>query len=211
MSSISITYNGHTFRRYPDSQNSSDRAYYKPSGADRKKGIQALHQEVWKEANGVGTIPKGFHVHHLDHDTENNDPANLVLLEGYAHRQHHGYTEENRAKLAAAQAAAVEAAKAWHSSPEGLAWHAEHARESIVARPVLDLTCEQCGGPNVTQGNGRDRFCSNRCKAAWRRESGVDDEDRTCAACQQTFRINRYSRARTCSRKCAWVLRRAGD
>lgn len=209
--SISITYNGRTYRRYPDSENAADRRYYKPSGADRKHGVQALHQEVWKDAHGVDAIPEGFHVHHADHDTENNAPDNLVLIQASAHATHHMTTPERQEMSREAIKVAQEAARAWHSSPEGVAWHSEHGRQQWEKREPRRGTCDQCGEPFDTLAISPVRFCSNRCKSAWRRESGLDDEDRTCPVCGQMFRVNRYSQSRSCSRRCAWVLRRSGD
>ena len=204
-----ITFNGVRFRRYPDSPHQADRRYYKPGQADRMRGVQALHQEVWKQANGVDAIPEGFHVHHDDHDVDNNDPSNLVLVSNSDHQRHHSNQPDRIEWSKKAIKIAQEAAKAWHASEEGRAWHSQHALTSIQARPVLDLVCDQCGGPNPTQGNGRDRFCSNKCKSAWRRDAGVDDETRTCLACGDEFTVNKYQKSKCCSKKCAWVIRRA--
>ncbi len=53
-----------------------------------------LHQAVWIQANG--TIPKGFDVHHLDGNKDNNEPSNLKLEEKPEHgrRHHYTYTED---------------------------------------------------------------------------------------------------------------------
>lgn len=208
--STTIQYNGVTFRRYPDSERSSDRAYYRPHVADRQRGVQSLHQEIWKDANGVDSIPEGFHVHHADHDTENNDPTNLVLIHGSEHASHHANDPARHEAQQRAIQAAIAAAPEWHRSEEGQQWHAEHAKEQWDKRQPDQRTCEQCGEQYETITIQKEtRFCSNACKSANRRESGVDDEDRTCEACSSTFRVNRYSKSRSCSRRCAWALRRA--
>lgn len=49
----------------------------------------SLHQdrsEEWLRAR----LKDGFHVHHLDGDHWNNDPSNLVLVEGKDHMRLHG-------------------------------------------------------------------------------------------------------------------------
>lgn len=201
-----IVFNGITFRRYPDSQTAADRRYYKPSGADRKRGVGALHQEVWKAANGRD-IPAGHHVHHADHDADNNDPSNLVLITASDHASHHGQDPARRPAQLRAMGIAQEAAKEWHGTDEGLAWHSEHAREIWANKALEDKVCEHCGETYSVRTIGKASYCSNRCKSAARRESGVDDETRQCAICGERYTCNRYSKGRTCSRKCRVALR----
>lgn len=203
-----ITYRGITFRRYPDSPHQSDRRYFKPAQGDRLRGVQALHQEIWKDAHGVTEIPEGHHVHHADHNVDNNDPANLVLIPYGEHAKHHMSQPERIAMSREAIKVAQEAAKKWHASDAGRAWHSEHAQTTIVDRPVLEMSCECCGESYTSQGNGQDRFCSRNCRAQARRLSGVDDETRTCPACGAEFTVNKYAKKKSCSRKCAWVIRK---
>lgn len=56
-----------------------------------------LHHKVWLNAHPHRTpawfrerVKEGFDVHHLDGDSENNDPANLVLIEHTDHMRIHG-------------------------------------------------------------------------------------------------------------------------
>lgn len=42
------------------------------------------------EAWLIDRLVDGFHVHHLDHDHANDDPENLVLIEGDDHMELHG-------------------------------------------------------------------------------------------------------------------------
>lgn len=199
--SEAVVFNGITFRRWPESSNWADRSYFTPGGSYRKRGVGRLHQEVWKAAHGP--IPAGHDIHHLDENPLNNDLANLAALPGAEHHSRHGHggVVSPQARAAAAE---------WHGSEAGLAWHVEQGRRSWEGRTGVDRTCAQCGSTfdSVTR-RADDRFCSNNCKSAWRRACGVDDEDRACQGCGQTFRVNRYSRTRCCSRKCAWVVRRA--
>jgi predicted nucleic acid-binding Zn ribbon protein len=92
--------------------------------------------------------------------------------------------------------------KKWHASEEGLAWHKAHARDSINSIPETLHICEFCGNEYMSKATGHNKFCSNSCKSAARRRSKVDDEDRTCIICGKTFRTNKYSTTKTCSRKC---------
>lgn len=197
----SVEFNGITFRRYPDAKQRSDRVYFVPGGSYRKRGVGRLHEEVWKSAHGP--IPDGCHIHHIDGDPGNNAVSNLECLTPGEHLREHWTperAERQREHLDAIRHLAAE----WHGSPEGRAWHSEHAARSILSVEPVEHTCEQCGAGYVTRPKSINRFCSNACKSAWRRKSGVDDVDRECVVCEATFRVNKYSHAKTCSRACGW-------
>src|SRR5689334_10074016 len=84
-----VEFNGIKFRRYPEATRYSDRMYFKPGPADAGRGIQNLHIEIWKSVHGR-RVPRGWHVHHLDGDALNNDPANLDAMPGRDHHRLHG-------------------------------------------------------------------------------------------------------------------------
>lgn len=100
-------------------------AYYWHKRAD--KTSISLHRYVWEKHNGP--VPQGFVVHHIDHDTSNNELVNLELVVDSDHARYH--LERRVASGAldrdAALTKAREAAKAWHRSEEGRRWHREHA------------------------------------------------------------------------------------
>jgi hypothetical protein len=206
--SETITFNGIRFRRYPESPNWADRVYFVPGATHRQRGVGRLHQEIWKARNGP--IPAGYHVHHADHDPLNNDPANLVLLDGDEHNAHHASQpdriEISRRNIGPAQAAAA----AWHGSPDGLAWHAEQGRRSWEGRESKTYKCEHCGEAYESLKPSRNRFCSNNCRAAARKASGVDDVKRACVICGESFTVNRYAKKATCSRSCGAKLSHLG-
>jgi endogenous inhibitor of DNA gyrase (YacG/DUF329 family) len=206
MEAESVTFNGIVFRRYPDSERWADRAYFTPNGSHRKRGVGRLHEEIWKSIHGP--IPPGHHIHHSDGDHLNNDPTNLECITKADHHKHHGAQPASPRKRAHLDRIRPLAAD-WHRSEEGRAWHSEHGKATWQNRQTTERICEQCGSTyqSITM-RGADRFCSNKCKSAWRRSAGLDNETRTCAHCGQPFTVNRYSRARTCSGKCAWGIRR---
>jgi uncharacterized CHY-type Zn-finger protein len=209
MKSESIVFNGTTFRRYPESKRRSDRVYFTPGIADKKKGFGRLHEEIWKHANGP--IPEGFHIHHIDHDPLNNSLSNLESIPAADHHRHHSASEESQERLASEEwqdhlSTIRPMAAAWHSTPEGIEWHREHGKKVAAERPVLAGKCEQCGDAFLSKMP--DRFCSNKCKSAWRRDSGLDDVERVCGNCGNTFTVNKYRKTTSCSRTCAWALRR---
>lgn len=202
-----VVFGGIKFRRYPESDRREARVYYVPGGTYRARGVGRLHEEVWKGANGP--VPPGHHVHHVDGNPLNNEIGNLECISAAAHAEEHRH--DPRPWTESSLALAREAAKAWHGSDDGRAWHAEHARRIFAGRAPYDVTCDSCGERFSTRTvqRARVRFCSKRCKAKHRRASGIDDEPRTCPGCGATFMVNRYDRARHCSRPCGQRARRA--
>ena len=62
----STYFNGNRYTR-------SGKYYYKT----RWKSRTALHRDIWEFHNGP--IPPGFHVHHIDHDRENNGFPSVMV------------------------------------------------------------------------------------------------------------------------------------
>ena len=201
MQAETIVFEGVVYYRYPDAKRESDRRYYKRQG-------KRLHAEIWKSHHGP--IPKGHVIHHKDGNPGNNDIENLELLEHCAHtRLHHKgkLSERKREHLAEIRPLAAE----WHRSDEGREWHSDHGKKAWAVRKPIRKRCVQCGvGFDSIARRDGDRFCSNNCKSAWRRASGIDDETRTCPTCGRAFVVNKYSRVRHCCRSCSARGRRRG-
>ncbi len=204
-----ITYRGIVFRRYPESPNWADQVYYTPGYLYRKHGVGRLHQEIWRDAHG--TIPAGCVIHHIDGNPINNVLNNLQCLPENEHLNNHGasMSEEKKQKARESLMIAREYASRWHGSPEGREWHRVLGQLSWEGRTPRTLVCDQCGEQYQTLSLGKNsRFCSNNCKSAWRRASGIDNEQRICAKCGQTFPCNRYSGQRFCSVACGKQIHR---
>ena len=202
-----ITYNGITFRRYPESSNETVREYFRATpytGAS----CMYLHREIWKHHHG--SIPNGHVIHHVDGDKTNNDIENLVCIERPIHIAHHTKewfaAPENKEWSNNHLAKIRPMTKKWHASEEGHIWHSNNAKTSLCAVPETLHICKFCGEEYMSVDHGNNKFCSNKCKSAWRRQSGVDDIDRICVVCGNTFRINKYSKAKTCTRECGGKL-----
>jgi hypothetical protein len=160
--------------------------YYLCGNYYQKNG-KRLHRVVWEYHNGE--IPKGYHVHHKDGNRHNNNISNLELMKAHEHESMHQSTEERKSKSRMNIEKAREGAIRWHKSNEGRAWHSAHAKEIWEERQPTMYTCDYCGKEYKTmkfQTTG-NHFCSNNCKASFRRKSGVDNVTRECEKCGKKF------------------------
>ena len=155
-----------------------------------------LHRAVW-EFHYQRPIPKGYHVHHKDGNRENNDISNLQLKEGRQHLSEHQKGHKRR------PVAALAALAVWRKTDEGRRYmSAMGKRNQHFMRAQSEFACEQCGRHFVAQDTGINRFCSNACKARYRRRSGADRIDATCAVCGTHFMANKFKPAKCCSLSC---------
>lgn len=160
-----------------------------------------MHRYVWEFYNG--TLPTGYEVHHIDFNRANNDISNLQAVSKGEHRKIHtealseSQREWRRNNLNTnARPKAIE----WHKSEEGREWHSKHAKQ--IVKPDYSFTCEQCGS-NFISKNPHARFCSNACKAKYRRAFDLDKETRICAYCGKEFSTDKYKHIKYCSKSCA--------
>jgi hypothetical protein len=121
-----VVYDGYRYRRYPDSPRGAHRRYFSRSG-------KLLHRAIWERE--VGPIPPGWHVHHKNRDPGDNSIENLECLPGGQHWEEHA-DERSTNSSRPAQLAHLDRIRSkasdWHRSEAGIAWHREHAKESIV-------------------------------------------------------------------------------
>ena len=168
------------------------------------KTHKRLHVYVWEYFNGE--VPKGYHVHHADFNKSNNEPDNLVLLDAKEHMALHGKSwdsarHEKQIKVLIERA--IPKAAEWHGSESGRRWHKEHYEQmKDILHQKKVFVCEECGKEFEATDHGSNRFCSNNCKSAARRKSGVDNETRKCEWCGNLFEVNKYAKTRTCCRSC---------
>jgi hypothetical protein len=207
MATERIIYNGKTYSRNPESPNWADRVYFR---CGPNSGERYLHRQKWIDAHGP--IPEGCDIHHKDENPLNNDIPNLESLPDGVHQRQHGASmpDWKREWLRTHADEIRDSARAWHSSPEGRAWHRLHGIQAWENRQPHPRECEYCGQTYSTIGT-TGKFCSNRCKSAHRRKLGVDDISRACARCGKVFTVNRYADTETCSRVCSQQLRRSRE
>ena len=171
--------------------------YYLSSIIDGKR--YRLHRYIWEYYNGK--IPKGYHIHHKDHNKDNNELSNLELLTKEEHIKRH--KEEMSKELIEkyidnlnkyARPKAIE----WHKSKEGREWHKKQYEVSLANREQIEFTCLNCGKKFMHVRNANNKFCGNNCKSAYRRKLGVDNIERECIICGNKFTINKYHKRQTC-------------
>lgn len=175
---------------------------------DAKRGYYCdhgkyLHRAVWEHYHGK--IPEGMVIHHIDHNRANNDISNLALLTEKDHRNIHSreLTDEQReARRRNMNERARPAAIAWHKSEAAKEFHRKQAHYMWVK---VKKICKQCG--MEFEGAYCSKFCSNKCKSAWRRAAGLDNIIRTCPICGRDYKCNKYDKRETCSKSCANVLK----
>jgi hypothetical protein len=205
MEKETIEHKGITFYRYPNATRPADRRYFRSRKAEAEYGERYLHRLIYKDF--YGSIPEGMHVHHIDGDFANNDPKNLDCITPAEHLKLHPNDPE---KVSRHMKYMQELAKDWHASDEGLEWHKKHWNRSLAKAFVTrNYVCERCGAEYESSATQGTRFCSNKCKAAWRRDSGVDDETRSCKHCGGEFTVNKYYKTKYCSRQCSADARKA--
>lgn len=164
-----------------------------------------MHRYVWEFYNGE--IPKGYQIHHKDKDKANNDISNLEMIPRSYHAEFHSKEKarERRAEMVEnLKVNAIPKAVEWHKSTAGREWHKKQYEATKdrfqEKKPAI---CQMCGKEYMTPQKSTNKFCSNKCKSAWRRKSGLDDEERICSICGKAFTANKYSKIECCSRSCS--------
>jgi hypothetical protein len=194
-----VEWNGWLYRRYPESEHLSDQRYFQRS---TKRGRRTLHRDIWESA--FGSIPKGCHIHHKDGDTTNNVLETLECVSAKQHMARHPWDDARKARQAQHLDRVRPLTKKWHRSAGGRAKHKKIAALAYAAFIPVPKACEHCGSIfNPRKIGNVDRFCSNACRSAHRRKSGIDDIKKICARCGRGFYCNKYAATVTCSRSCA--------
>src|SRR5690606_21816580 len=145
-------FNGKRYRLYKNER------YY-------SRGCRRMHEVVWESRNGKR--PEGYHIHHKDGNTHNNDIENLSLVRASLHhrfesKKRHKEDPEYSKKF---HEAGIEAAKEWHASEEGRKWHSEHGKRTWINREYKTLKCEVCGKGYKSRHSARSKYCHQNCKA----------------------------------------------
>lgn len=194
-----IVYNGIIYRKHPH-----QKYFYCAESLKRTKALfsRSLHRQMWFDKHGE--IPVGYHVHHVDGNAFNNTIENFELIESKWHLTYHAKEkvardpELYRRNLDKAR----EFAKAWHGSPEGIAWHTQNAINTGFGK--FDYGKGNCLSCNkeFTKKSYQSKYCSNACKSAFRRKNNPDKAPFNCLACGKEYITLKYLPARYCSSQC---------
>lgn len=152
--------------------------HQRASGHFHNKRRGYLHRYIWEQARGP--VPKGYVVHHIDHDPENNHIDNLCVMSQSEHMAHHStgraISEEQRRAIS-------ESKRQFWRDAEGNA-----------------CSCLMCGATFVSKAASPRKFCSSACTEKWRANAFVP-ERRQCEWCRAEYlavkRVQRY-----CGKKC---------
>lgn len=176
---------------------------------NRKNQVR-LHRYIWEKYNGP--VAPGFHIHHIDCNKGNNDISNLAILSAEEHEKIHAgmKTEEQKQRMREnLNVNARPKANEWHSSQKGREWHKQQYQKTKDAiHKEMVFICAYCGMEYKAVNTGKNRFCSNNCKSAYRRKLGVDNIERLCSECGKPFAVNKYSKVERCE-NCRSEKRRA--
>ena len=121
--------------------NKDNKTGYYLSSKNYKGSRIRLHRYIWEKNNGE--IPSGYDIHHIDHNKDNNDISNLMLVSSHKHKMIHAkeLTEEQRNWYRNnmnknARPKAIE----WHKSNKGKEWHKKQYEISLRERGFYNIT-----------------------------------------------------------------------
>lgn len=186
--------------------------YYSPKKTESGvKGCDMLHRMVYMSV--YGEIPTGYEIHHKDGDKSNNDISNLECLSVEEHREYHAThisEEQRKRKWENLQKNVRPKADIWHGSEKGKEWHRQHYEEmKDKLYEKVERICAVCGKTFYTSRKNTGKFCSAKCAAKDRRDSGIDNIEKICEYCGKPFITNKYQKRQFCSRKCSANARKS--
>lgn len=192
-------YDGHKFRK-------DTKSGYYLSTAKIDGNRKRLHVYVWEKFNGA--VPNGYNIHHFDENKDDNQIENLMCMTKHEHHMWHAQHDFEHMKpiwQKNMKEKALPAAIKWHKSPEGRKKNSK-LKQGVYLRKNYVKKCKNCG-KSYRAAFDRSEFCSPKCQTAYRKKTGIDDEQRICELCSKKFVVNRYSTEKCCSKDCQDKLR----
>lgn len=168
-----------------------------------------MHRFVWLCEKGE--IPKGYDVHHIDHDRSNNVISNLELLTKSQHRKTHFEEmseEDKQVRRDIMNKKARPAANEWHKSDEGKKWHSEMVKKAWEDGRLgkkQKFTCEICGKEFEAIYKPGHKFCSGACSQKFLRQNQPIVK-RICIVCGKEYECKQNSLSKTCSKHCSNIM-----
>src|SRR3990167_7766325 len=169
--------------------------YYEVQGNKRSNFRKSLHRRIWEEEHS--TIPKGYHIHHIDGNKFNNSLTNLQLISASEHIKHHqeelsknpSFIQHRTESLIKAR----EEAKEWHSSAEWKKWHIQHySKNKEKLYQVHAHYCIFCKKEYFSPRKKKTKFCHVNCREKHNRRTNL--EKRKCIRCSTERMVFKYSK-----------------
>lgn len=130
-----------------------------------------LHVYIYEKY--YGDIPKGYEIHHKDHNKDNNNIENLMLVSRKEHIEIHKKEQSKETKEKKRLNLKLNArpkASEWHKLNEGRNWHKEHyekMKDKLHKHYIFN--CLQCG-VEFESTQIKSKYCSNKCKSKYYRQ-----------------------------------------
>lgn len=192
-----IIYNSVLYSKHPKQD-----YFYCAQSIGKRQYSRSLHRQMWFDK--YGEIPEGFHIHHKNEDAFDNRIDNFELINGSDHASLHSNEKvlNNPERFQQLAATGREYAKEWHKSDEGREWHKQNALEHGFGQMEYGTKeCDYCNNVFMKKTAG-SKFCSNKCKSAWRRKNNPDKKMVNCLTCGVEFETLKYLPKKYCSSKC---------
>ncbi|MBQ3441621.1 MAG: HNH endonuclease [Selenomonadaceae bacterium] len=170
------------------------KVYPKHTDGYYKKG-KPLHRAVWEFYNGE--VPKGYEIHHVDFNPENNQLDNLQLVTEKEHRQIHvpkGMQIPKPLKKFVCDwcGKEYEALDNGHNH-----FCSQKCCNAANYNKKVERVCPVCGKKFITRKHNGARTCSRLCAAKIKKPAQILS---TCIFCGKEFVATR--KAKYCSKKC---------
>lgn len=188
-----VEYDGLTWHRYPNALRRTDREYF-------CRGNRSLHRYVWEKYNGK--VAKGYVIHHIDGNCQNNDISNLECITQEQHTRDRHKPDEARLQQLRNNLKnnALPKAIQWHKSEEAKDFHTRIGKLAWENFEPTTKHCQVCGTPfrdNSLQQIGK--YCSGACASKALRQVKIVKK---CELCGKEFTTNKYYPAKYCSPSC---------
>lgn len=153
------------------------RYYLSQSNTNKgRKNPKGLHVAIWEFYSGK-KVPKGYVVHHKDHNSLNNDFSNLECVSREQHWEMHkedfhkwAKSDESKKHLSEIR----EKASAWHKSEVGKNWHKKMVND-YYSKLYKEKTCKRCGRVfKTTKDADICKICKNSIHNAERRKANPE-------------------------------------
>jgi hypothetical protein len=173
-----VEWQGRIYRRFPNHENRHRRVYFMSTTAPRTY----LHRDIWEHTHGR-KIRKGWHIHHVDHDPDNNSPDNLAAISPSKHSAHHSRHRERFERSCDRCGRVYSAGMRWGRWCSSSCKEAQRRKDGVAyIKPrkgafLEQRICNECGAEYIAKRPWAT-FCGPECRGKHgraRRRGSKDD------------------------------------